>query len=82
MVDELIEKVVYANTRAKLVTAIRALDRVMLHQEYVVPNWFINTHRVAFWDKFGQPSTYPLYYQPDDWVIQTWWMPTTDKKVQ
>ena len=82
VVDELIEKVVYANTRAKLVTAIRALDRVMLHQEYVVPNWFINTHRVAFWDKFGQPSTYPLYYQPDDWVIQTWWMPTTDKKVQ
>jgi microcin C transport system substrate-binding protein len=80
VVDALIEKVIYANTRAELLTAVHALDRVMLHQEYVVPNWFINTHRVAFWDKFGHPPTLPLYYQAEDWVIQTWWMPTVEKK--
>jgi microcin C transport system substrate-binding protein len=79
VVDALIEKVIYANTRQELLTAVHALDRVMLHQEYVVPNWFINTHRVAFWDKFGQPQILPLYYQPEDWVIQTWWLPVTYK---
>lgn len=77
VVDALIEKIIYAETRQELLIAVHALDRVLLHQEYVVPNWFINTHRVTFWDKFGQPPTLPLYYQPDDWVIQTWWMPTS-----
>lgn len=76
VVDALIEKIIYAETRQELLIAVHALDRVLLHREYVVPNWFINTHRVAFWDKFGQPQTLPQYYQPDDWVIQTWWMPT------
>lgn len=76
VVDALIEKIIYAEARQELLVAVHALDRVLLHQEYIVPNWFINVHRVAFWDKFGQPQTLPLYYQPDDWALQTWWMPT------
>lgn len=76
VVDALIEKIIYAETRPELLVAVHALDRVLLHQEYIVPNWFINVHRVAFWDKFGQPPSLPLYYQSEDWAIQTWWMPT------
>ena len=73
VVDALIEKVIYAPDRARLVTAGRALDRVLLHGEYVVPNWYIAMHRVAYWDKFGFPQTLPRYYAADRWALQTWW---------
>ena len=73
VVDALVEKIVYAPDRNALVTAARALDRVLLYGEYVVPNWYIATHRVAYWDKFGHPQTLPLYYDAESWVLQAWW---------
>ena len=73
VVDALIEKVVYAPDRQHLVTAARALDRVLLHNEYLVPNWFTPIHRIAYRAKFGYPKTLPLYYQAEDWMIRTWW---------
>ena len=72
-VDALIEEIIYADDRAALVTAARALDRVLLHGEYVVPNWYIPYHRVAYWRGFGRPGTLPLYYQATTWMLQTWW---------
>ena len=73
VVDALIEKVIYAPDRKHLVTAARALDRVLLHGEYVVPNWFIATHRIAYWDRFGRPEQLPLYYGAESWMLRTWW---------
>jgi microcin C transport system substrate-binding protein len=73
VVDALIQKVIYAPDRKRLITATRALDRVLLHGEYVVPNWFIATHRIAYWDRFGVPSGTPLYYGADSWMLRTWW---------
>ncbi len=73
VVDALLEKLIYAPDRRRLVTAARALDRVLLHGEYLVPNWFIATHRVAYWDTFGIPATRPLYYNADSWMIRSWW---------
>jgi microcin C transport system substrate-binding protein len=73
VVDALIEKVIYAPDRRHLVTAVRALDRVLLHGDYLVPNWYIATHRVAYWDRFGIPKTLPLYYNADTWMRMTWW---------
>jgi microcin C transport system substrate-binding protein len=73
VVDALVEKLVYAPDRKGLVTAAHALDRVLLYGEYVVPNWYIATHRVAYWDKFGHPKTLPLYYDAESWVLQAWW---------
>lgn len=73
VVDALIEKVIYAPDRKRLVTAVHALDRVMLNYDYVVPNWYIGTHRVAYWDRFGYPKTLPLYYGAESWAIKTWW---------
>ena len=69
----LIDKVVFAPDRRSLVTAAKALDRVMLHGEYTVPNWYIATHRIAYWDKFGIPENLPLYYNADPWVLLSWW---------
>lgn len=73
VVDALIEEIIYAEDREALVTASRALDRVLLHGEYLVPNWYIPYHRVAYWQGFGRPQTLPLYYQATSWMLQTWW---------
>jgi microcin C transport system substrate-binding protein len=73
VMDALVEKVIYAPDRKSLVTAVHALDRVLLHGEYLVPNWFVANHRVAYWDKFGFPEKLPLYYAAADWMIRYGW---------
>ena len=73
VIDALVEKVIYAENRSELVAATHALDRVLLHGEYLVPHWYIGTHRIAYWDRFEQPHTLPLYYDAENWVISTWW---------
>lgn len=73
VVDALINKIVYAPDRKHLVAATRALDRVLLYGEYLVPNWYIATHRVAYWDHFGMPEKLPLYYGAETWMLSTWW---------
>lgn len=73
VVDALIMKLIYAPDRRRLVTAARALDRVLLNGEYVVPNWYIGTHRVAYWDHFGRPERLPEYYSAESWMIRSWW---------
>lgn len=71
-VDALVEKLIYAETREALVTACRALDRVLLAGHYVVPHYHIPYHRLAWWNRFARPETVPLYYQPGDWLL-AWW---------
>ena len=73
VVDALVDKIVYAKTRSELITATHALDRVLLHGEYLVPNWYINIHRVAYWDKFKRPDILPMYYEAESWAMMTWW---------
>ncbi|HHO69862.1 MAG TPA: ABC transporter substrate-binding protein [Halothiobacillus sp.] len=73
VVDALIDEIIHAPDRESLVTAARALDRVLLWGEYLVPNWYTGVHRIAWWNRFGYPQTLPLYYDATTWVIQTWW---------
>jgi microcin C transport system substrate-binding protein len=75
-VDKLVAALVSANSRAELVAAARALDRVLLHKHVVVTHWYSATHRVAYRDRFGMPEKMPLYYQADPYVISTWWQKT------
>ena len=73
-VDVLVNHVVASRTRPELVANLRALDRVLRHGYYVVPQWFSNTYRVSYRSgKFEQPQVMPQYYQAEDWVISTWW---------
>ena len=74
MVDALVDKIINAENREKLVMATRALDRVLLAGEYLVPNWYIDKHRIAYRNIFGIPKTLPLYYEPETLLLKTWWM--------
>jgi microcin C transport system substrate-binding protein len=53
-VDALIEKVIFAKDRASLVAATHALDRVLLWNFYVVPQFTYGFVRYARWDRFGR----------------------------
>ena len=69
-VDHLIDKIIQAPTREDLVTATRALDRVLLWGHYVIPHWHTRTFRVAYWDKFDRPDINPPYGLP----VFSWWV--------
>jgi microcin C transport system substrate-binding protein len=70
VVDHLIDQIIEAPTREDLVTATRALDRVLLWGHYVIPHWHSRTFRVAYWDKFDRPQTNPPYGLP----LFSWWV--------
>jgi len=59
VVDELVEILIAAPDREGLVTATHALDRVLLWKFLVVPQYHIAKDRIAYWNKFGQPSVVP-----------------------
>jgi microcin C transport system substrate-binding protein len=71
-VDAMIDHVVFAKHRADLEAAARALDRVLLWNHYVVPQWTYGKVRSARWDRFGRPDPLPKYGRaafPNLW----WW---------
>lgn len=70
-VDRLIDHIIFAKDRTELVAACRALDRVLLWNHYVVPQWYSPAERLAYWNKFGYPATQPTHGIgfPD-----TWWL--------
>ena len=70
VIDELVEMIVSAPDREELVARTRALDRVLLWHNYMVPHWHSRTFRVAYWDKFGRPPRNPKYALAFD----AWWV--------
>jgi microcin C transport system substrate-binding protein len=60
-VDAMIDQVIFAKSRAYLVAATKALDRVLLWNHYVVPQWTYGKVRSARWDRFGHPDPMPKY---------------------
>jgi len=70
VVDALIEKIIAAQTRPALVTACRALDRVVRAGRYWIPQWYSAAHRIAYWDVFGFPPKKPGFSRG---IPETWW---------
>lgn len=71
VIDKLIERVIFATDREDLVAATKALDRVLLWNHYVVPQWNYPKVRTARWDRFGRPPELPKYGQSGFPAI--WW---------
>ena len=73
VIDRLIENIIAAEDRDDLVIASRALDRVLLHYHYIIPQWYKSANRIAYWDKFGIPDVAPIYDRYYTTGIYTWW---------
>jgi len=73
VVDEMIDKLLSAQTRDEQIAAARALDRVLLWQHYSIPNWYINYHRLAYRNRFAFVTTPPYTLG-----LRTWWLKPTE----
>ena len=62
---------IFAKDRDELVAATKALDRVLLAHDFVVPQWTYPYTRTARWNRFGRPATMPKYAAPAFPTI--WW---------
>lgn len=60
-VDQLVDRLVFAKSRAGLVAATRALDRVLLANHYVVPQWHAPHERLAYWQGLARPTPMPKH---------------------
>jgi microcin C transport system substrate-binding protein len=69
-IDMLVEKVINAASKQELIAATRALDRVLLWNYYVIPNWFSQSFRIVYWNKFSRPAITPKY----ELGLDTWWI--------
>ncbi len=73
VVDALLEAVQQAHTQNELEAAMQALDRVLLHQHYVIPNWYINHHRVAWRTRLKHPQIPPYTLG-----LRAWWLDSAE----
>ena len=78
-IDALIDRLIAAKDRKSLVVACRALDRALIWNTYMVPQWFAPNEHIAFWDRFGRPGKIPDYALgiPATW----WWDEAKAKKI-
>ena len=73
-VDALITHMASAKSKAELLPACRALDRVIAHSHILIPQWSATTHRMAFnaW-RLAKPDTLPPYSPGESWAMDSWW---------
>lgn len=73
-IDALVARMTGARTKAELLPACRALDRVVSHSHILIPQWAASTHRIVYnaW-RLDRPAQMPPYAQGETWAIETWW---------
>ncbi len=69
-VDAMISAMLAAETESAFVSAVRALDRVLLSGDYVVPLFFTPRQWVAHWAQLKHPSKTPVF----GYTIDAWWV--------
>ncbi|CAM2142872.1 microcin C transport system substrate-binding protein [Pararobbsia alpina] len=72
VVDALVEKVLTADSVDDLQAATRALDRVLLNNYYLIPQYYLPNSRIAYKTTIGYPAVVPRTYQYEDWVLDYW----------
>ena len=73
-IDKIIDLIIFAKDRADLVAATRALDRVLLWNSYVIPQWHLAGDRVVTWDIFGRPEKLPGEALQGTSFLKVWWV--------
>lgn len=78
VIDALIAELMKANDKETLVATTRALDRVLLWNYYVIPNWYIGSFRILYWNKVGRPEIMPKY--DSQFGMNEWWAKDAKQK--
>ena len=73
-VDELINTIVEAKSRKDLINYIQAMDRILTHQFYIVPNWYIPYDRIVYWNKFSRPKINASQSIIINNILEWWWL--------
>ncbi|WP_172806894.1 extracellular solute-binding protein [Endozoicomonas arenosclerae] len=73
VIDGLIKNVINAESRADLVAAVKALDRVLLWNEYMIPQWYLSSNRVAYWKPLNHPLSKPDQQPLYQFDLDSWW---------
>lgn len=68
--DTMIDAMLAANTETDFVSAVRALDRVLLSGDYVVPLFYTPRQWVPYWARLKHPEKIPLF----GYSVDTWWV--------
>ena len=69
-IDKLVEWLVVAQTREEVVEISRALDRLLLAQQYIILLWHSPSERVAYWNRLGRPEKLPSL---STGLFKVWW---------
>jgi len=73
-IDAMITKMTGAKTKAELLPACHALERIVAHSHYLLPQWTAGTHRVVYnARRLAMPGKMPPYAPGETWIINTWW---------
>ena len=73
------EKIISSKDREELIINTKALDRVLLWNHYVIPQWHISSYRTLYWDIFDKPEIRPKY----SLGTNTWWIdPEKEKNIR
>jgi len=73
-IDKILNHIIYTENRKDMIISAHLLDRILWNEYYLLPNWYINKHRIAYFDKFDKPSILPLYYEATNYILKTWWV--------
>lgn len=69
-IDAISKRIAFAESREELLASTRALDRLLMAGQYIIPLWYAGTDYIAYWNKIGRPEKTPLYGM----VLETWWV--------
>ena len=76
-VDALITTIVGARSLEELLPACHALDRVIMHSRYHIPQWTLASHRMVYNNhRLAYHPPMPPYARAEEWVMSTWWTRT------
>jgi peptide/nickel transport system substrate-binding protein len=73
-VNDMIAALLAAKSRENFVSAVRALDRVLLSGHYVIPLFHLKQQWIARWKTLAHPEQTSLY----GYRVDTWWMDRPD----
>lgn len=74
VVDAMLNRLLGAHSRDEQVAAARALDRTLLWQYYSIPNWYLNSHRLAYRNRFAFVATPPYTLG-----LRAWWQKNLER---